>query len=68
MEEFKRLKKEKLVFIRRHPSLPLNIMVYTPKAKFERRWTKELLMARGLVVDDDGTILARPLSSAGREF
>eukprot|EP00092_Neocalanus_flemingeri_P006716 GFUD01007254.1.p1 GENE.GFUD01007254.1~~GFUD01007254.1.p1 ORF type:complete len:348 (-),score=95.39 GFUD01007254.1:1111-2154(-) len=68
MEEFQRLKKEKLVFIRRHPSLPLNIMVYTPKAKFERKWTKELLIARGLVVGDDGEILARPLPKFFNDF
>jgi len=68
MEEFQRLKKSKLVFIRRHPTLPINIMVYTPKSKFERKWTKELLIARGLVVDDDGKILARPIPKFFNDF
>ena len=68
MEEFERLKKSKLVFIRRHPTLPINIMVYTPKSKFERKWTKELLIARGLVVDDDGNILARPIPKFFNDF
>ena len=68
LEEYHKLKKKKLVYIRRHPSLPLSIIAYTPKAKFERRWTKEVLMARGLVVDDDGIILARPLPKFFNDF
>jgi len=68
MEEFNKLKKKKLVFIRRHPTLPLNILMYSPKAKFERKWTKELLMARGLVVDDDGLVVARPLTKFFNDF
>lgn len=68
MEEFKRLKKSKLVFIRRHPTLALNILVYTPKTKFERKWTKLLLIARGLVVEDDGTIVARTLPKFFNDF
>ena len=63
LEEYQRLKKKKLVYIRKHPTLPLSIIAYTPKAKLERRWTKEVLMARGLVVDDDGIILASKTSS-----
>jgi len=68
MEEFKRLKKKKLVFIRKHPTLPLSILTYTPKAKFERKWTKEVLMARGLVVDDNGMIVGRPLTKFFNDF
>ena len=68
MEVFKELKKKKLVFIRRHPTLALNILMYTPKAKFERKWTKELLMARGLVVNDQGTIVARPVTKFFNDF
>eukprot|EP00092_Neocalanus_flemingeri_P047653 GFUD01054077.1.p1 GENE.GFUD01054077.1~~GFUD01054077.1.p1 ORF type:complete len:349 (+),score=95.06 GFUD01054077.1:61-1107(+) len=68
LKEFKRLKKNKLVYIRRHPSLPLSIIAYTPKAKFEKKWPKELLIARGLVVDDGGEILARPLPKFFNDF
>merc|ERR1711892_518666 len=65
MEEFRRLKEMELVFIRRHPTLPLSIMTYTGKA---RKWTKELLMARGLVVDDNGTIVGRPLTKFFNDY
>lgn len=36
-------------------------MVYTPKVQYQKKWTRELLLARGMVVDDEGNIIARPL-------
>ena len=65
---FETLKRKNLVFIRRHPTLPLTILTYTPKAKFERKWTRELLLARGLVVDDEGNVVGRPLSKFFNDF
>jgi len=67
-EEFQRLKKAKLVFIRRHPSLPFSILMYTPKAKALSKWTKEVIISRGLVVDDSGNIIARPLPKFFNDF
>ena len=61
LEEYQRLKKKKLVYKRRHPTLSLSII---PKAKFERKWTKEV----GLVVDDNGIIIARPLPKFFNDF
>lgn len=38
----------------------LTIYNYTEKTQFERRWNPITLQCRGLIVDSDGTILARP--------
>ncbi|MDG4863654.1 RNA ligase [Streptomyces sp. T-3] len=43
-----------------HPSLPLRILNYTEKAQFERVWNEVTRQCRGLVVDENGRILARP--------
>ena len=45
----------------RHPELPLSIYNYTPAAQYERVWTVATMAARGLVLDDDGQLVARPL-------
>jgi RNA ligase len=45
----------------RHPTLPLSLFDYTSRAQFEAHWTPETLACRGLVVHDDGHIVARPL-------
>lgn len=45
---------------REHPMLDLMIYNYTDKTQYERWWTPETLMARGLVVDHEGTVFARP--------
>jgi RNA ligase len=43
-----------------HPSLPLRILNYTEKAQFSRHWNKATLACRGLIVHDDGRVIARP--------
>lgn len=45
---------------RRHAWMPLSILNYTPKAQIERVWNAATLQCRGLIVDDDGFVLARP--------
>ncbi len=44
----------------RHPRLPLTIYNYTERAVYEREWNAATRSCRGLVVDDDGTVCARP--------
>jgi RNA ligase len=44
----------------RHPTAPLTIFNYTQKAQYERVWTPETRRCRGLIVADDGTVVARP--------
>lgn len=45
----------------RHPSMPLSIYDYTTRTQFDGHWTRETIICRGLVVHDDGSIVARPL-------
>jgi RNA ligase len=44
-----------------HPSAPLTIYNYTEHCAFASAWTEVTLTCRGLIVDDQGRILARPL-------
>jgi len=44
---------------RPHPTAKLVIWNYTPKTQFERFWTLETLMCRGLITSTDGTVVAR---------
>jgi RNA ligase len=43
-----------------HLSADLFIYNYTPKTQFTGHWTHETRMARGLIVDSQGTVVARP--------
>lgn len=43
-----------------HPYLPLEILNYTPKAAYTRNWNEATLMCRGLIIDSDRNIVARP--------
>lgn len=43
-----------------HPTLPLRILNYTEKAQFEREWNEVTRQCRGLVIDRQGRVLARP--------
>ena len=52
---------EGLVYIKKHPQYPLFLLNYTPRTQYRQKWCKELMHARGLVVGEDGKILARPL-------
>lgn len=49
-------------YVRRqvHPSAPLSILNYTEKAQFENVWNDVTRRCRGLIVHDDGTVIARP--------
>lgn len=44
----------------RHPEAPLLIWNYAARTQYERHWTPETLMARGLITTPDGKIVARP--------
>ncbi|OLT24393.1 hypothetical protein BJF79_13710 [Actinomadura sp. CNU-125] len=43
-----------------HPTLPLTIYNYTERCQYERAWTFVTRTCRGLIVGDDGTVVARP--------
>ncbi len=44
----------------RHPSAPLTIYNYTAVCQYESRWCDVSRACRGLILHDDGTIVARP--------
>lgn len=54
------LVEEGLLSCREHPGQPLFIYNYTARCQYERAWTTETLACRGLVLDADGHVLARP--------
>ena len=61
LNKYEELRKEKLVQIKDHIILPLKLLNYTYRAQFKKKWCGELMIARGLVVREDGMIVARPL-------
>ena len=59
-DEVRRLVKEGFITARKHPTEPLWIYNYTPKAQYERVWTSETIQCRGLIADDRDIIVSRP--------
>jgi RNA ligase len=51
-----------LVRTQRHPSLPFVIYNYTEACQYGGAWSPVTLACRGLIVDADGRIAARPMS------
>jgi RNA ligase len=43
-----------------HPAEPLSILSYTDRCVYERGWNRTTRACRGLIVHDDGSIIARP--------
>lgn len=56
----KQLVDEGYIRAQRHPTAPLTIYNYSEKAQFEWHWTPETRACRGLIVDDQNWIVARP--------
>ena len=44
---------------RPHPTADLVIWNYTPRCQFDRYWTPETMMCRGLITKSDGSVIAR---------
>lgn len=57
----KELIDKKYIRVNKHPELDLYIYNYTQTTQFERIWNEWTLMCRGLVLDVDGNIVARPI-------
>lgn len=60
LKRIKALEEQGLVRSSRHPEFPLTIYKYTDICVFDRKWDEYTSMCRGLIVDDDGEVLARP--------
>jgi RNA ligase len=51
---------ERLVMVQKHPDADLFIYNYTNKAQYDRIWNEITLQCRGLILDADLNIIARP--------
>lgn len=60
LEKFNQLVNEKLLSVQKHNTLDLLIWNYTHKCQYDKAWTEETMMARGLITDLGGNIVARP--------
>ena len=60
LKKFRDLEKKKLLTCQKHEVCDLLIWNYSHKAQYEKNWTPELRMARGLITDLKGNILYRP--------
>ncbi len=61
LEKINQLITEGYITKRPHTSGELLIYNYTAKAQYDRMWTSETMQCRGLILDVDGAIVARPL-------
>lgn len=62
LEKIDQLITEGYITKRAHSSGELFIYNYTAKAQYDRLWTPETIQCRGLILNRDGAIAARPLS------
>ena len=51
---------EGYIGMRHHETEPLSIYNYTAGAQYDRMWNDATRQCRGLIVHDDGTVIARP--------
>lgn len=51
---------EKLVSVQKHPDADLFIYNYTPKVQYEKLWNEITLKTRGLILDGQMNVVARP--------
>lgn len=60
--ELDKLVDEGWVNRQKHPNLDLYIYNYSQATQFEKYWNEYTIMCRGLILDGDGTIIAKPFS------
>lgn len=51
-----------LLYKQVHPTLPLVIWNYSERVQYERLWDNITLMCRGLITDDKGNIIVKPMT------
>lgn len=59
-DEVERQVSEGYISKQRHPMVPLTIYNYTAKCQYNWHWTPETMACRGLIVDDERNVIARP--------
>ena len=61
MDKCLQMKEKGFLQMKKHQEYPLFLLNYTSKAQYKKHWCEELIHARGLIVGEDGEIIARPL-------
>jgi RNA ligase len=60
MDRVRKLIAEGYISVKRHPEYPLFLYGYTRKCQYDWRWTPETIACRGLILDDQDNVVARP--------
>ena len=60
LEALQKAAEDKRVTGQRHPDYPYTIFKYSQQTTFSKDWDDVTMASRGLIVDDDGQIIARP--------
>jgi len=60
MDKVQQLVADGYISVRHHPTAPLSIYNYTPQCQYEWKWTPETIACRGLILDDNDCVVARP--------
>lgn len=60
LDKINELVDQKYISVQKHPEDDLYIYNYTQRCQFDRHWTPETLICRGLILDKSGKIIARP--------
>lgn len=60
LEQLKAHVEEGYVTARKHPYAPFTIYNYTAKVQYEKHWNGVTKTCRGIIISDDGEIVARP--------
>ena len=68
MYKCQQLKEKGFLQMKKHQEYPLYLLNYTAKTQYQRQWCKELIHSRGLIVAEDGEIVARPLPKFFNEW
>ncbi len=59
-ENLARMIAQRYISVQKHPTLDLSIYNYTDKAQYQRVWNTETLACRGLILDGERHVVARP--------
>ena len=60
MQVNKQLIKDGYISERKHPECDYYIYNYTSKAQYQKQWEEDTMNCRGLILDGEGNVIARP--------
>ena len=58
----KKLIDDGYITCRKHPEVDYYVYNYTPKTQFNSFWNEQTRICRGLILDGEGNIIAKPFS------